>query len=114
MEMLQMLLTRDIEDLGAILPELPEQLRRFILKACALLPADRYVAVEHVLEDLRPLAKEYGITGEPLQSKRHNISTMSLVYGDEHLSALKHLMADFSSKAKKMGFKMNITDNETE
>jgi CRP-like cAMP-binding protein len=113
-EMLQMRLTRDIQDPSAILPELPEKLHKFILKACARLPADRYRDMEHVLEDLELLAKEYGISGEPRQNERHNISTISLVYRDEHLSALKHLMDDFSSKAKKMGIKMNIADIQTE
>jgi tRNA A-37 threonylcarbamoyl transferase component Bud32 len=113
-EMMQMRLTRDIQDPAEILPELPEILRRFILKACARLPADRYTAIEHVLQDLEPLAKEYGITGESRQSEKQNISTIFLISGDGHLSAFKHLMDDFSLKAKKMGIKMKIADIQTE
>jgi CRP-like cAMP-binding protein len=113
-EMMQLRLTRDIKDPGAIMPKLPEVLRGFILKACARLPADRYSAIEQVLEDLKPLAKEYGINGESHKSERQNISTIFLFYGDEHLSAFRHLMDDISSKAKKMGIKMKFAEIQTE
>jgi CRP-like cAMP-binding protein len=113
-EMMQMRLKSDIQDPGVIVPELPEGLRRFILKACARLPSDRYGAIEHVLEDLMPLAKRYGITRESRQNEAQNISTVFLIYGDGHLSAFKHLMDDFSLKAKKMGITMKIADLHTQ
>jgi hypothetical protein len=113
-EMMQMRLKSDIQDPGVIVPELPEGLRRFILKACARLASDRYGAIEHVLEDLMPLAKRYGITRESRQNEAQNISTVFLIYGDGHLSAFKHLMDDFSLKAKKMGITMKIADLHTQ
>ena len=61
-----------------------------------------------------PLAKKYGISGDSRQSEKQNISTIFLTYGDGHLSVFKHLMDDFSSKAKKMGIKMQIADIQTQ
>ncbi len=112
-EMMQMRLTTDIQVPDTILPELPQELRRFISKACARNPAGRYRAAAQILEDLRPLAQAFGITAETRQSERQNISTIFLLYGDGHLSALQHLMDEFSSKANKMGIKMKIADIQT-
>jgi serine/threonine protein kinase len=111
-EMMQMRLTKDIQDPRTSMPDLPDALRRLILKACARLPADRYPAIENIIDDLRPLAEEYGIARESPQSEMQNISTIFLFYGDGHLSAIRHLMDDFNLKAKKMGIKIKIADIE--
>ena len=112
-EMMHMRVKCDIPDPATVLPELPDGLRRFILKACARFPGDRYMAIEQVLEDLGPLSREYGFPEMSRNSERQNISTIFLVYGDKHQSALKHLMEDLSSKAKKVGIKMKVSDFQT-
>ena len=112
-EMMEMRIKSDIPDPADVVPELPDGLRRFILKACARLPADRYITIEKALEDLEPLAQQYGFSEMSRSNERQNISTIFLVYGDEHQSALKHLMEDLNSKAKKMGIKIKVSDIQT-
>jgi serine/threonine protein kinase len=112
-DMMQMRVKSDIPDPATVLPELPDGLRRFILKACSRLPVDRYLNIEQVLEDLEPLAQEYGLPEMSRNSERQNISTIFLFYGEEHQSALKHLMEDLNSKAKKVGIKMKVSDIQT-
>ena len=111
--MIQMRLTTDIPFPASIQPELPQKLQRIISKACARNPAQRYSAVTQILEDLKPLAQAFGITADARQSEKQNISTIFLLYGDGHHSALKHLMEEFSTKANKMGIKMKIADIQT-
>ena len=106
-EMQQMRVDRDIPDPAAWLPELPEALRRFIVKACSRAPGDRYADMREALEDLEPLAREHGISGTLKQSSAKHIATVFLVYGDEHMSACRHLLAEFSARAKTMGIKLN-------
>jgi CRP-like cAMP-binding protein len=112
-DMMQMRVKSDIPDPATVLPELPDGLRRFILKACSRIPVDRYLNIEQVLEDLEPLAQEYGFPEMSRDSERQNISTIFLFYGEEHQSALKHLMEDLNSKAKKVGIKMKVSDIQT-
>jgi hypothetical protein len=112
-EMMQMRVTCDVRVPAAIQRDLPDALLRFISKACARNPADRYGAVEQILEDIGPLAQEYGVSNEILLKEKQNISTIFLLYGDGHLSALKHLMDEFSLKANKMGIKMKFADIQT-
>jgi serine/threonine protein kinase len=113
-EMMQMRVENEIPDPVTLLPKIPDGLRRFILKACAPVPDDRYTDIGQVLKDLEPLAKEYGLTGMFRNNSKKKISTIFLVYGDEHQSALQHLMEDFNSKAKIMGIKMEVADIQTE
>jgi serine/threonine protein kinase len=48
--------TQDIPDPAEKVPDLPEALRRFILKACRRDPQERYQNTSQVLEDLGSIA----------------------------------------------------------
>jgi serine/threonine protein kinase len=113
LEVTRMRVEKDIPDPAAISPGIPEGLRNLILKACARLPDNRYASMEQILGDLEPLAKKYGFNDVPYQNENQNISTIILVYGDNHRSAIKHLMDDINLKAKKLGIKMKVSDIQT-
>ncbi|MCK5418532.1 MAG: serine/threonine protein kinase, partial [Desulfobacterales bacterium] len=53
-------LTRDIPDPAADAPDLPQDLQRFIIKACRRDPDCRYGDMDQVLADLRRIAKKTG------------------------------------------------------
>ena len=109
-EMMQMRVNIDIPDPGTIVPELPEVLRKVILKACSRDLNQRYQNLNQILEDLQPLAREYGHTQMNRQIEKQKMSTIVLFYRDVHQLALKHLMEDFNLKAEKMGIEVKIAD----
>ncbi|MBC8178863.1 MAG: protein kinase [Deltaproteobacteria bacterium] len=50
----------EIPDPAAIVPDLPEELRGFVLKACRRRPEKRYQDVGEALKDLQPLVARFG------------------------------------------------------
>ena len=113
-EIQQMRVDRNIPDPAELVPDLPEALRGFILRACSRAPDDRYSNMREAREALEPLARQYGIPGSIYKDKKKNIASVFLVYSDEHESALQHLLTEISTQAGKMGIKMNSTKVDTE
>ena len=113
-EMQQMRIEQDIPDPAAFVSDIPEALRRFILKACSRPPADRYTDMREALDALKPLASEYGYNGTQNRNGHKHITTVFLVYGDEHESAFQHVLAEISAQAQRMGIQMNATHIVTE
>jgi len=113
-EMTHLRVDNDIPDPFMISPELPKELRDFILKACSRIPADRYSSIGEALEALEPLASKFEINGTPYHANRKNIANVFIAYSDEHQPAFQHLMDEFSLKAKSMGIRMNFTNVVTD
>jgi CRP-like cAMP-binding protein len=59
-------LDREIPDPSKWQPGLPEMLRRFILKACARQPEERFQSARQALEHLQPLYDSYGLDRETI------------------------------------------------
>ena len=102
--------TQDIPDPAKTVPDLPETLRRFILKACRRDPSERYQNVSEVLEDLgsmvRPMASKY----HHPDSLEQKITTLRLSYKDEHQEELVRLLKEFRLKVKELGVSLKIGD----
>jgi serine/threonine protein kinase len=91
-------------------PGLPEILRRFILKACAENPEDRYQNATTALKDLLLLAKSYGLKSEIQPSEKRKMMNLFLLYNENQQLALKRLLEEFSTKTRKLGVDLKAAD----
>jgi CRP-like cAMP-binding protein/tRNA A-37 threonylcarbamoyl transferase component Bud32 len=103
-------LTRDVPDPKDLVPNLPEALRRFILKAGRRDPSQRYQSAEEASEALRPLIRDAVAAPSGGEYQSHRMTTLFLVYRDEHRVALKGLVEQFSAKAKELGIDLKVGD----
>ena len=103
-------LKRDILDPAEFIPDLPKELRQFILKASHSDPEQRYQNTDQALEALGPLIKEAVLTRNNLSVEKHNISTFFLIYKDEHQLPLNQLMDELRTKIHKLGVELKVAD----
>jgi serine/threonine protein kinase len=61
--LLDMHLTRDVTDPGHIIPDIPDELRGFILKSARCDPDQRYQDMDQAMAILRPLAQDNRLQG---------------------------------------------------
>jgi serine/threonine protein kinase len=108
--LLNMHLDQDIPDPAEIRPGIPKKLRQLVLKACALKPDQRYQNVQQVLGDLLPLAEELGLTPSSAAQEKRSMTTLHLIYADDQRLALKQLMEEFSTKARKIGVELKAAE----
>ncbi len=102
--------TQDIPDPGEIAPDLPEALRKLVIKAGRCDPDQRYQNVDQIIEDIRPLANHYNLKPSHVSSKKRNMSTFFLIYKDEHQLELNRLMEEFSTKVEEAGIVLEGAD----
>jgi len=103
-------LHESIPDPAALRPDLPGALRDFIVKACQRDPAERYQHLTLALEDLRPLAEEFGLTRDATFVEGNKTATFFLTYKDYHQGVLNELMEEFGARAQQMGIDMKMAD----
>lgn len=108
--LLDMHLTCDIPDPGDMMPNLPDGLRRFILKACSRDPSERYQTSGQALSALQDIAKDSGLKQKYLQPEQRKMSTVFLMYRDEHQLELNRLMEEFGNKARQLGVELKVAD----
>ena len=108
--LLDMHLTCDIPDPGDMMPNLPDGLRRFILKACSRDPSERYQTSGQALSALQDIAKDSGLKQKYLQPEQRKMSTVFLMYRNEHQLELNRLMEEFSNKARQLGVELKVAD----
>lgn len=103
---------QDIPDPAGLTLEMPEKLRRFILKACARDPAQRYQNAEEALRDLEPMdqnvlrvARDKGSHG--LQQT----TSLSLRYPPDRQSQINLLIEEFCRRAEALGAKPRVEES---
>jgi serine/threonine protein kinase len=99
-----------VPDLTGQVPGLPEMLRRFILKACAENPEDRYQNVTAALKDLLVLAKSYRLEADIHPPEKRKMMNLFLIYNEKQQLALKRLLEEFSVKTRKLGVDLKAAD----
>ncbi|MBW1829873.1 MAG: protein kinase [Deltaproteobacteria bacterium] len=108
--LMQMHLTQEIPDPGEIVQDLPDELRRFIIKACHRDPDQRYQDMGHALKELQPLVDKFALTRNGMSAERQRMITLFLTYGDAHQHDLSQLLEEFSNKVKKLGIDLKAAD----
>ncbi|MBW2088524.1 MAG: protein kinase [Deltaproteobacteria bacterium] len=106
----EMHLNHDIPNTGDVMPNLPDGLRGFIRKACSRDPLKRYQTAGQALSALQTIAKDFSLTQKYLPPEQRKMSTVFLMYRDEHQLELNRLMEEFSIKARKLGVELKVAD----
>ena len=105
-EVMEMRANSEIPDPATEMPNLPETLRDFILKACARDPSNRYQNIPEALEALQALISDYGLTnGNAFKTKR-KVRMFYLVYSDDHNNGLKGAIDEFNLKMQSLGVEL--------
>lgn len=99
-ELMDLHIMEDIPDPSALAPDLPAELRQFILKACMRDPAKRFQSMDEALNLLLPSARK-GTADDRLAAQR--MTSLFLFFHDEHRAELNSLLEEFSEKAKAQG-----------
>ena len=110
--LLDMHLTQDVMDPGHIIPGIPDELRKFILKSARCDPDRRYQDMDQAMAGLRPLAQDSGLPGNGLTIEKKKSASLFLTYTDEIQPALKRLVDEFKADARELGVDVNMTDNQ--
>jgi tRNA A-37 threonylcarbamoyl transferase component Bud32 len=108
--LVDMHLKRDIPDPGEMVPELPDELRAFVVNCCRCGPDQRYKDVSQAMKDLRPLAKRYGVTSKHRSLERRKMTNLFVIYGDHQQMELNRLMEEFGAKVQELGAILKISD----
>jgi len=109
-KLLDLHLTRDIPDPAEIVPQLPDELRSFIIKAGRCDAGRRYTDADQALQDLYPLIRRSGLIHNHLTIEKQKMSTLFFVYNRKNQLELNRLVEEFTSKARKLGVKVKLAD----
>jgi serine/threonine protein kinase len=100
----------DVPDPRTLVPDLPDEMYDFIMRATRRDPAERYKSMSHVLHGLEPFAEKIGVRREiPLREERKMMS-LFLFYHDQHELALKRLVEDFSNELNNIGAELRAAE----
>jgi len=103
--------TRDIPDPARKVPDLPEALRKFILKAGKCDPDQRYHDIIEAREVIQPLV--HGLFGSPDKKRveARKETTILMRYEDNRQSEFRQLMEEFSARARELGGELKISES---
>jgi serine/threonine protein kinase len=102
-------LHEDIPDPRTLIPDLPDELYNFLMRATRKDPAERYKNMWEVLNDLRHLAEKMGVKTLP-QLRKRKMMSLFLFYKDEHQLILNQLVENFSNELKKIETELRVAD----
>jgi eukaryotic-like serine/threonine-protein kinase len=100
----------DIPDPGDLIPDLPVALRRFISKACARNPEQRYPDIVSAMRELEHLAGQPGTIKNRNKPDDQKMRTVFLLYQEQQEQRLNHLVEEFAAKLKSMGMDLKTAD----
>jgi serine/threonine protein kinase len=101
---------KNVPDPRRLVPDLPEEMSDFILRATKRNPADRYENVPQILSELQPLAQKMGLIRHLQVKEQRKMMSLFLFYQDEHQLTLKRLVEEFTNELKKIGADIRAAD----
>lgn len=102
--------TQDIPDPAKSVPDLPEPLRKFILRACRRDPSERYRNVIDILEELSSMVRPTVSKYSDLDSLKPKTTFLQLSYEVEYQTELVRLLEEFRHKMKTLGASLKTVD----
>ena len=109
-KLLAMHLSEDVPDPRDLVPDLPEPLRRFILRACRRPPEERYPNMREVLGEIESLTQVVGVEDERPTLPRRKTTLLLLSVDEARQQALDRLLDEFSAEAEKLGIKVRAVE----
>jgi CRP-like cAMP-binding protein len=97
---------QDIPDPARKVPELPQRLRRFILRACRRNPAERYPDAGAALAELLPLGAKIGSRFRNMETAASTTAHIELTYDNEQRLAVQRLLVKFGKEARELGIEL--------
>ena len=102
--------TRDIPDPANTVAEIPENLRRMIIKACARDPARRYQNADEILNELYPWMEGFGSDGPRLSPGKNQMTALCILHKNRQQPELRRLMEEFKRRLEDLGMVMHHMD----
>ena len=100
----------DVPDPRVLVPDLPDEVHRFIRRATERDPEARYQSVGEALHELQPLAQRMGVRREPHLRERRKMMILSLFYQEGHQLTLNRLVEELSRELEKIGAVLRAAD----
>jgi hypothetical protein len=95
-----------------LIPEIPDELREFILNSARRDPDQRYQDMDQAAAILRPLVQNNRLTRSDSAIEHKKSASLFLSYTDENQSALKQLVDVFKANAQALGIDVKMTDHQ--
>jgi serine/threonine protein kinase len=103
MILMDMHLNQDIPDPSNIVPDLPKELREFILKACRRNPDERYQSAGEAITALEPIIIQYDLVQNRLSLEKKKMTTFFLVYSEDSEIVLGQIIKNFTNQVQPFG-----------
>jgi serine/threonine protein kinase len=101
---------QDIPDPWDLNPDIPKELRGFILKACSRDRDSRYKNMDEILDFLRPLKQDSYPFRKSAMPEKIKMTSLFLFSNDSQHLELNRLLEEFSAKAQKIGVTIKAAD----
>jgi predicted Ser/Thr protein kinase len=102
-ETLSTQLEQEIPDPSGLVPDLPMEIRGFLLRSTRRKKSERYRNVTEILSELEPLAERMGVQTGPRPREQRKMMSLFLFYSEEHQLTLKRLVEEFGNELKGIG-----------
>ncbi len=103
-------LYEEIPDPRDTVPEIPDELCRFISKATQKSPNDRFQSVSEATNELNALSAKLGLEARPAADQKMSFMGLFLFYRQEQQAQLKSLIKEFGEELEKTGVVLKETD----
>lgn len=100
----------DIPDPALRVPDIPRELRKFILTCCRRDPEQRYHGARQASEELQPLCSSQSRPQVMTQKYERGVTSLVLIHSPEQQQALKGLLEEFGAKAAKLGVNLLMSE----
>jgi len=101
-------LSEDAPDPCLLVPDLPDELKEFLIGSIKKEPVARFKNVSQILKKLLPLAEKLDLKVQPQQRKQGKMVSMLLFYDEEHQLALNQFIDKFSNNIGEIGATLRV------